>query len=233
MSRIKQQLGVFAKHWTPGCVKKRLAATEGEVRAAKFCNLFLEATLRRFSTCGDCRILAFTPETKQSEFKTLVGPSWTLQPQVAGDLGQRMDYYFQDAFRNGMDQVLLIGSDSPHLPLSFVYQAYHALARAEVVLGPSRDGGYYLIGLRHPFPELFCEVDWGTSMVWQQTTEKINRRGCSFEQLSEWYDIDNREDLDSLLEDLNDPQRDDSDLAWLRDRIEEVDRSHQRSEGPH
>jgi len=226
-------LGVFAKHWTPGFVKKRLAATEGEVRAAKLSNLFLTTTLRRFSTCGERRILSFTPKTKQSEFKSLAGPSWALQPQVSGDLGQRMDYYFQDAFRDGMDRVLLIGSDSPHLPLSFVCQAFTALCRSEVVLGPSRDGGYYLIGLRHPFPELFCEVDWGTSVVWQQTTEKINRRGCPFEEISAWYDIDNRQDLDCLLGDLNDPQCVDPHLKWLRDQIEKVDRLHHRSEGDH
>jgi len=233
VSSIKQQLGVFAKHWTPGFVKKRLAATEGEVRAAKLYNLFLKTTLRRFSTSGERRILGFTPKTKQSEFKILAGSSWTLQPQVVGDLGQRMDYYFQDAFRNGMDHVLLIGSDSPHLPLSFLCQAYQALSWAEVVLGPSRDGGYYLIGLRRPFPELFCEIDWGTSAVWQQTTEKITSRGCPFEELSEWYDIDNREDLDCLLGDLNDPQCVDPHLTWLRDQIGEVDCSHRRSEGPH
>lgn len=222
MSRLKQQLGVFAKYWLPGFVKKRLAATEGELRAAQLYNAFLAATLRRFSASGQRRVLGFTPKEKQTEFQSLAGPAWLLQSQVAGDLGQRMDYYFQGAFGNGQEQVLLLGADSPHLPLNLIRQAYKALQDTDVVLGPSRDGGYYLIGLNRPFPELFLEVDWGTSRVWNQTTNKLSHSGHHFAELPEWYDIDDREDLDCLIGDLTGSVCVDPHLRWLRDRIREL-----------
>jgi rSAM/selenodomain-associated transferase 1 len=222
VSKPQKQFGVFAKYWQPGSVKTRLAVTEGVTVAAKLYTEFLLVTLRRFAAAGEQRVLGFTPAVYEEEFRNLAGPEWILQPQRKGDLGERMHQYFQDAFLAGQDQVLLIGADTPHLPLAVVQQAYATLDGAEIVLGSSSDGGYYLIGANRPVPEIFVDIDWGSSRVWEQTIQKLRGLSCSFAELPTWYDIDQRADLDRLLRDLSSPSLVDQHLIRLRDRILEL-----------
>lgn len=222
VSKPRKQFGVFAKYWQPGSVKTRLAVTEGKTVAAKLHTEFLLVTLRRFAATGEQRVLGFTPAAYEAEFRNLAGPDWILQPQREGDLGERMQQYFQDAFLAGQDRVLLIGADTPHLPLAVVQQAYATLDRAEIVLGSSSDGGYYLVGVNRPVPEIFVDIDWGSSRVWEQTIQKLQGLNCSFAELPSWYDIDQRADLDRLLRDLSSPSLVDPHLIRLRNRILEL-----------
>jgi rSAM/selenodomain-associated transferase 1 len=157
-------LGIFAKHWQPGEVKTRLAASIGPEAAARLHRVFVETLLQRMAgVAGKC-VLAYWPSERHGEFAALVreaaypfallDPSaaplaspWQLVPQSPGDLGARMEHFFQASFASGADRVVIIGSDSPTLPIEYVRQAFDELRRSDVVLGPSDDGGYYLLGL--------------------------------------------------------------------------------------
>jgi glycosyltransferase A (GT-A) superfamily protein (DUF2064 family) len=162
---------------------------------------------------------------------------WLLTPQSPGDLGKRMEHFFQASLAEGADRVVLIGSDSPTLPTQYVRQAFDELLRREIVLGPSEDGGYYLIGLRAgpavgtkganstghaarradastlALPPVFAGIPWSTSQVWPATIRRLRERGHSYAILPAWYDVDEIADLERLRHEL---QRADSDEALVQ-----------------
>ena len=93
------------------------------------------------------------------------------------------------------ERIVLIGSDSPTLPSEFVRDAFKKLETVDGVVGPARDGGYYLIGLRRPCPELFAGIAWSEPDVLQQTLSRARQAGLDLQLLREWYDVDELEDL--------------------------------------
>ena len=211
----RKQLGMFAKYWQPGAVKTRLAADIGAGPAADLYRLFLETLLRRFSDCADGRVLAFTPAERQAEFEALASHAWLAEVQCEGDLGARMAHHFARALSRA-ERAVLIGSDSPDLPLRFMDLAFELLACHDVVLGPTTDGGYYLIGLRQRVPAIFEGVDWGTSRVWTQTVSCLDRLGIGYAQLPQWHDVDTAVDLAHLHRQLSELPDMGADLSTLK-----------------
>ena len=94
--------------------------------------------------------------------------------------------------------MVIVGTDSPTLPSRFIYQAFSKLNNADFVLGPCKDGGYYLIGLKKPVKELFEDIDWGTNKVFNQTLKKAKLLNLQIRVLPCWYDIDTIDDLKRL-----------------------------------
>ena len=202
MKPSPQVLGIFAKYWQPGAVKTRLGLSIGNAAAAELYRVFVETMLLRFQALDARLQLCFDPIERQAEFDQVAGATWQVIPQCDGDLGRRMHYFFDDAFRNGAQRAVLIGSDTPNLPLGIVQQAMSALDNVDVVLGPSLDGGYYLIGLAHDIPSIFDDISWSTPHVWQQTVERLVDLRLPFVQLAPWYDVDEFDDLERLRNDL-------------------------------
>ncbi len=213
-------LGLFAKYWEPGHVKTRLAATIGDERAAQLHRAFLETLLRRFDGAAARRVLVFSPADRVEAFRDLADQTWDVQPQSAGDLGRRMQAFFETAFAGGAEKAVLLGSDSPTLPRHVMQEAFRRLDQAPVVLGPTADGGYYLIGAAGSAPPVFEGVAWSTPAVWPDTLERLAAAGLSHQVLPRWYDVDEADDLTRLREELADA--DDRDLKGLRVRIEEI-----------
>ena len=197
------RFGVFAKYWQPGEVKTRLAQSVGGEAAAAIYRAFVMAITHRFETIAEDRMLVYWPVESASAFKA-IAPFWRAEAQSAGDLGTRMTAYFQQAFDDGCDRVLLIGSDSPNLPTEYVQQAFTSLAHDDVVLGPTSDGGYYLVGARGKGPNIFENIAWSTPAVWEQTQRNVRRAGLSCHELPPWYDVDDLQDLVRLSKDLQD-----------------------------
>jgi rSAM/selenodomain-associated transferase 1 len=123
---------------------------------------------------------------------------WTVSIQPSGDLGERMASLFYTSFRRNIARLVLLGSDSPTLPVEVIYEAFDSLETSDVVLGPAEDGGYYLIGARRFVPEIFRNIPWGSGEVLNQTTAVLRELGLGFELLIPWYDIDRGEDLVKL-----------------------------------
>jgi uncharacterized protein len=197
-----REFGVFARHWTPGEVKSRLAVAIGPDRAAEVYRASLEVTLERFTAAGDRRTVVYTPPKRREAFAPWGQRGWLLRAQGEGDLGERMRQYFDAAFATGAQRVILIGSDSPTLPESHVAQAWDALLTAPVVLGPADDGGYYLVGLSRPLPGLFASIPWGTSAVWPRTQQRLAELGVNGAALPGWRDFDDLADLQRLRVEL-------------------------------
>ena len=117
--------------------------------------------------------------------------------QAEGDLGARLVAAIEGAFAGGAERAIVLGSDSPHLPPSRILEAVEALDTAELVLGPTDDGGYYLVGCRAGrfSPAVFAGVEWGSARVFQQTCAAAAAAGLSVASLAPWYDLDEWKDL--------------------------------------
>ena len=194
---MTQVLGIFGKHPTPGEVKTRLAAATSPAWAAQVAGAFLRVTLDRFAEVGDRRVLAFAPLSAADYFTSLVAARFDLEPQTNGDLGQRMARFFGRHLQPASHHVVLIGTDSPTLPLEFVASAFDLLRDHDVVLGPATDGGYYLIGCTGHLPPIFTGIDWGAATVLAATIQKLPpdyRLGL----LPPWYDVDTLDDWQML-----------------------------------
>lgn len=194
---------VFAKAPRPGQVKTRLARTLGDVPAAELYRRLAEATLCRTAPVAAeyRRVVAFAPADARDEMAAWL-PGETLAPQHGEGLGERMAAAFGDAFDAGARRVVLVGSDVPGLQRGHVVQAFAALDGHELALGPARDGGYYLIGLRAPQPGLFADVPWSTPAVLGLTLERAARLSLRVRLLATLRDVDTPEDAGDLEEEL-------------------------------
>jgi uncharacterized protein len=171
-----------------------LAAQTSADWAARVASAFLLDTTDRLARIDADRVLAFTPPTARDYFADISQGRFRLTPQPDGDLGQRMRVFFADQFQRGATAVVLVGNDSPTLPLSFIRQAFEELESADVVIGPSTDGGYYLIGCAEDMPPLFESIRWSTSLVLSDTIAALQDTEWRLALLPPWYDIDTLDD---------------------------------------
>ena len=213
-----RQFGIFAKYWQPGNVKTRLAATVGPDLAAEFHRVSLQTLVTRLDSVADRHVLAFWPPEHRPQFQAIVSPSWALRAQVPGDLGKKMAAYFQAALADDATKAVLIGSDSPTISEDVIGQAFAALDDHDVVLGPCQDGGYYLVGCRHPLAPIWDGIAWSTADVWSQTIAALKRANREWHELPTGFDVDEVDDVRRLASSL---LRDEyADSAW--DALREI-----------
>jgi rSAM/selenodomain-associated transferase 1 len=187
-------LGLFAKWPQPGYVKTRLAAATSEVWAAEVALAFLQDLTGRLSPVPARRVLAFAPTDAGPLFAGVVRDRFTLAPQADGDLGRRLSTFLGEQFAAGAGSVVVLGSDSPTVPLAYVEQAFAELERSDLVLGPATDGGYYLIGCARRVPPIFDGVAWGGPTVLAETVARLAEPSWRLALLPPWYDVDSLED---------------------------------------
>lgn len=192
---------LFVKSPVKGQVKTRLAAELGEDFALGLYKCFVEDELGFIKDVDVPLRLLFHPPHAESDFLEWLGERDLLRPQTGDDLGERMKNAFENAFAEGFSKVVVIGSDLPDLPGDFLREALKALESHDAVVGPSSDGGYYLIGFSHMsfLPEAFAGVAWSTSAACTQTLALLEKHRRSIHLLPEWHDVDTAEDLDLLL----------------------------------
>jgi rSAM/selenodomain-associated transferase 1 len=194
----RRVLGLFAKRPEPGLVKTRLAASTSPAWAAEVASAFLHDTLDSLMRIEARRVLAYAPPNAGDFFAGIVGSRFAVTPQSDGDLGRRMHHFFAAQFAGGADLVVLLGTDSPTLPLEHVQQAFTALEDADVVLGPATDGGYYLVGCAKRVPPIFEGVAWSGPRVLAQTVERLADANLRLALLPPWYDVDTLDDWHML-----------------------------------
>lgn len=187
---------VFLKAPRPGLVKTRLAAVLGDTGAADLYRALAEETLQKTAPLDKefSRFLFFTPPEAGDEMEAWL-PGEALLAQEGLDLGARMEGAFERAFERGARRAVVIGSDIPALGRATVLEAFAALGEFDLVLGPARDGGYYLLGLNRPRPELFRDVSWSRPSVLATTLERAAALGLTVQTLSPLSDIDTPEDV--------------------------------------
>lgn len=181
--------------WAPG--KTRLvpdadAESHLELRQALF-----EDTRDRVAAVARADRMMLVDPPADCEAMAGASPGFDVLAQRGGDLGERLDGAFADVFRLGYDCVVIVGSDLPTIPVPYLQRALAAIGRPgdRVVLGPAEDGGYYLIALKRMHSELFRGIEWSTSRVLEQTVAAARQKGVAVELVDQWYDVDNRTDL--------------------------------------
>ena len=197
-------LVIMAKAPQPGSVKTRLCPPLSYPEAADLYRCFLLDTIAKARTLSNVRLLlAYTP-TSSKDFFAALAPDATLMPQQGDDLGDRMAVCFTRSFALGYHRVLLIGSDLPTLPADYLQQAVALAAKPliDLVIGPSEDGGYYLIGLRRLHRALFDNMPWSTDNVFAETVRRAEASGLHVARLPPWYDVDTPADLKRLRANL-------------------------------
>ncbi|MCI0683157.1 MAG: TIGR04282 family arsenosugar biosynthesis glycosyltransferase [Gemmataceae bacterium] len=186
-------LGVFAKWPEPGRAKTRLADATSPEFAARAADAMLRDTLDRLVDVPAERWLAFAPADQAAAFRDLAANRYRLIPQGDGDLGARMERFIRDRIDGGAERVVLVGADSPTLPVEHVHDAFHRLHDVDLVLGPATDGGYCVIGCRRRVPPVFRGVAWGTSTVLRDTVARLDD-SWRLALLPPWYDVDTLDD---------------------------------------
>ena len=196
---------VFARAPRPGAAKTRLIPALGPERAAMLYQCFLLDVLATVEALDAAVIAAAAGPEEASHVAELAAqtcPRAEVTVQVGADLGQRIDAAVGAALALGHSPAVVLGSDAPTLPGELIAQAIELARRHDLVLGPSFDGGYYLVGLRAPAAGLFSNISWSTGDVLSQTLDRAKRMGLSAALLEPWYDVDTPEDLRLLREHL-------------------------------
>jgi uncharacterized protein len=201
-------LAVMAKAPRPGKVKTRLAPPLTLDQAAAINICFLQDTTENIAavaTSGKAAgIISYTPVGDEALFDTLLPADFALIPQRGEGFGERLLATAEDLLACGFGSVCLIDSDSPTVPAAAFEQAVAELAKPgdRVILGPSHDGGYYLIGLKRAHPELFANITWSTSTVFAETIAAAKAANLEAVILPLWYDVDDAATLDILTAEL-------------------------------
>ncbi len=195
---VRRALIIVGKAPIAGSAKTRLVPTLSTDAAADLYRAFLLDTLALSRSLEWERVAIIHPRGHGPALRSFA-ESVELVEQPAEGLGNALSYAFEHHFELGFDRVVLIGSDSPTLTVEPILAAERA---EDVALGPTRDGGYYLIGMRRPHLGLFKDIEWSTRHVFAQTIERADELELPVEVVHEWYDVDEAADLDLLVNDL-------------------------------
>jgi rSAM/selenodomain-associated transferase 1 len=189
---------LFVKAPVPGRVKTRLCPPLSHEQAATLYRAFARDAVAAARGCGVAALsVAYAPHPSMPDLSWLDdAPAWF--KQARGALGKRLSAAFDRAFRAGASKVVIIGSDCPELEPRLLREAFARLGDSQAVLGPARDGGYYLIGLTSPEPSLFVGIEWSGPDVLAGTVGRLRARGMRFKLLAPRADIDTPADLERL-----------------------------------
>lgn len=203
-------VAIMAKAPQAGEVKTRLCPPLSLSDAAELYRRFLFDKIEQVTTLRAASLaIAYTPAEARAFFEE-VAPGFVLVQQRGADLGDRLANSLGELLNRGHHGAMAIDSDTPTLPVSFLQQAVDLVTTpgVDVVLGPTQDGGYYLIGVRAMHRELFEAMAWSTSAVLPETIRRADAKGLRVACLPPWYDIDTPEDLGRLRAELAAPAGD-------------------------
>ena len=205
VARLPPAVAVMARVPGAGPVKSRLHGALSPEQATALYRCFLLDRLDALAgVAGVVPVVAFTPPEARARMAVLAPAGFRLLPQDGDDLTTRLTRLLAGLLGEGHAAALAMDSDSPTLPMDYVAEAARVLAAAEadVVVGPSDDGGYYLVGVRASHPELFEGMPWSTSAVLAETLARARGLGLAVRLLPAWFDVDTAADLRRLRAEL-------------------------------
>jgi hypothetical protein len=193
---------VVAKKPFPRQTKTRLCPPLSYNQAADLYECFLRDTLDVMRQVRGVQcVIGFLPEDARDYFRQLA-PNMELTCQFGASLGERLDHLLTEALVGGSQRAVVMDSDSPTLPAEYIAQAFDQLSDADIVIGPTRDGGYYLIGMKQNQSHLLCQVQMSTPHVLADTLALAESTGLTVSLLPTWYDVDTIDDLYQLNDEI-------------------------------
>ncbi len=215
----KNVICILAKQPVPGSIKIKLQDNLGKKQAAFLARAFLMDTIATSLSVPRSRtIIAHWPSDSVKAFEDIIylyaseeprkkisgkADSISLIPQTGDDTGQRFSYLSEKIFGMGAERVLFVSSDCPQLEPAIYRAAFELLKKKQAVIGPTFDGGFYMMGLRQHCPDLFMEIEWGSSSVYKSTVDRIDDHNLAWQELEISYDIDSPEELEQLYLDID------------------------------
>ena len=198
---LSNALIVVAKRPEPGRTKTRLSPPLTPQLASQLYECFLLDTLEKMRQVkGTQKVIAYVGDL---EYFQRIAPDFQLIQQEGADLGARLDHALTSYLFLGYQRVVIMDSDSPTLPATYLAQSFIGLSDgADVVLGPCEDGGYYLIGIKKPAPRLLREVQMSTPTVAAETIALAEEEGLNLVTLPPWYDVDDLASLSRLSKEI-------------------------------
>ena len=201
---MKQVLIIFVREPELGKVKTRLAKTMGDSAALEIYKELLVHTKNITCEIPVDKIVYYAEPVVSDPFPVWDKSKFSFEIQNGSDLGERMKNAFKSEFKKGYEQVCIIGSDCISLQKKDINEAFSILNTHDFVIGPSTDGGYYLLGMKKFFPKLFDDKLWSTDAVLSSTIQNIKSSGKSFLLMRELTDIDNQENwIKHKISDIN------------------------------
>ena len=207
---MKEALVIFAKAPLAGQVKTRLIGMLTAEEAAALYVCFLRDTFALMEAVQEERetlslVLCYTPATELEAFEAAEIDGCLMLAQRGNNLGERLQNCLVDLFELGFAAVVIIGADSPSLPAEFLSEAFERLQiPVQVVIGPAKDGGFYLAGMNAPHTSLFDHLAWDTEDTFSQIQQRAVEMNTKLSLLPEWYDIDTIADLQQLQAEIAD-----------------------------
>ncbi len=208
---MKKAIVVFAKAPIAGQVKTRLIGTLTSEEAKDLYICFLKDTFESLEELIEefqeededdesSLVLCFTPADELEAFESADLNGCLMLEQSGNDLGERMKNCFDDLFRMNFQSVIIVGADTPTLPNEIIAEAFAILTEEKntVAVGPTTDGGYYLIGMNSPHPVLFDNIHWSSDQVMIETQQIATQNQIKLSLLPEWFDVDAPADLERL-----------------------------------
>jgi rSAM/selenodomain-associated transferase 1 len=199
-NKVSNGLLFFVKYPKIGKVKSRLSDDFDDTFVLKLYEKFVEDLLEMLNTEKFSVIICYHPTGTIENYKKWLGEDYTYISQEGKDLGERLKNCFQKGFNLGFEKLIVIGSDSPDLPINIITDSFDALDENDTVIGPCQDGGYYLLGFNNKsfIPETFQDIKWSTSTVFEKTMENLYKKASKTFILPQLSDVDTVEDLKNL-----------------------------------
>ncbi len=192
---MSKELIIFIKNPVEGNVKTRIAASIGKAKALEIYMQLLQITRKTTLTLKCKKHLFYSDKIEDDAWDSSIFKKKT---QEGDDLGERMKNAFNLLFEQGACTVILIGSDCPQLTSDKIDEAFDILSEKDLVIGPAKDGGYYLIGMKKPTASIFINKEWGTDTVFEDTIMDLIENRLSYGLLPVLSDVDNIYDLHLL-----------------------------------
>jgi len=215
----QRTLVIMAKAPRPGMVKTRLTRSLPAAVVPALYRCLLEDTLTLALSLQDVNVAIMCPPLDREDLETISGRRVSVFAQSGEGLAAALVSVFAQFAASGEQKVIAFNSDSPHLPASVLHSAFDALEQCDVVVGPTHDGGYYLVGSKANHAQLFHADGMGHSSALERLLAQIAALGLSVHMLGDFYDIDVADDLIRLTEELcAAPDRASHTAAWLAER---------------
>ncbi len=188
---------IFTKFPEYGKVKTRLAATIGNDKAIKFYKICAE---NLFDTAAELEnsvrvFLFYNSKKNEQKIRKWINRDFIYFPQTGNDLGEKMLNAFTKVSEEGYEKIVIVGTDIPDISAALLRNAFDELDTSDVVVGPSQDGGYYLLGMKDVYRRLFDKIEWSTSEVFDKTIKKIKKMNLKYSVLPVLQDIDTEMEL--------------------------------------
>ena len=190
---------IMAKKPHPGVSKTRLCPPYTPEQAAHLAEALLRDTIELVDALPEIQpAVAITPPEEKGYFQNLCPSHFWLLPVVGTNIGECLNTTINNLLDMGTTKVIAINADGPDLPIEYLVKGVQELDSHDMVIGPTNDGGYYLIGLKSPTPRIFDGITWSTDLVFNQTLEIASNLGLTYAQLPFWHDVDTGQDVEQL-----------------------------------